>query len=213
MPVTVGGDERGFTLVELLVAMVLLGVVGSVVVSAIVTGMTSARTTTARTMAIHELEVALQRVGRDLRAADPLYVSDTGAFDTHIGAELVRDRQIQVVAFRVIEQAGEQLLVQDTATADLDDVASGTVTVTTQPARTLVTSIDNGVNPVFSYYDEHGAQITCVPAIDGPTEDECALAYSDAYVVGIRLERALDGQEPIRAETRVTVRNMRYRSS
>ena len=208
-----GAREDGFTLVELLVAVVLLGVVGSVVVSAIVTGMNSARTTTARTMAIHELEVALQRVGRDLRAADPLYVSSDGNYGSHIGAEVVRDRQIQVLSFRVVVEDGQQFLVQDTATADLDDVGGGVVEVTQQPRRTLVTNIDNGAAPVFTYYDDHGDPIVCVPAGGGPTQEECDLAYSDAYKIGLRLERQLTGQSPVQAETFITVRNMRYRSS
>ncbi|MFA9429166.1 type II secretion system protein J [Egicoccus sp. AB-alg2] len=205
-------QEEGFTLVELLVAIVLLGVVGSVVVSAIVTGMSSARTTTARTMAIHELEVALQRVGRDLRAADPLYVSDNGSYGTHIGAELIRDRQVQVVAFRVVNENGGQFLVQDTATADLSAVGNGTVEIVEQPRRTLVTNIDNGTAPVFTYFDDYGAEIICTVS-GSVTQEECDLAYSDAYKIGIRLERQLEGQSPVRAETFITVRNMRYRSS
>ncbi|MFA9445650.1 type II secretion system protein J [Egicoccus sp. AB-alg6-2] len=204
-------SEQGFTLVELLVSMVLLGVVGSVVVSAIVTGMQSARTTTARTMAIHELEVALQRVGRELRAADPLYVSENGAYGTQIGAEVVRNGQVQVISFAVVEEDGQQFLVQDTAIGDIADIESGVVELTTLPRRTLVTAVDNGSDPVFTYFDDYGDPIVCTPPTPGPSE-ACDLAYSDAYKIGLRLERTLSDQSPVRAETYITVRNMRYRS-
>jgi prepilin-type N-terminal cleavage/methylation domain-containing protein len=210
--------EEGFTLVELLVVMVLLGVVGGVVVNAIVTGSASARASTARTMALHDLEIALQRVGRDLRAADPLYVTsgtDAEDYGRQVGAEIVRDRSVHFVTFGVETIDGRQQLVQDTASVDLDELIESGLPIddliTTQPRRTLVTEVDNPTD-VFTYFDREGEPITCRPGIDASKED-CDLLYSDAYQLGIRLERVVAGQQPVQAETRINVRNMRYRSS
>jgi prepilin-type N-terminal cleavage/methylation domain-containing protein len=210
--------QDGFTLVELLVVMVLLGVVGGIVLNAIVTGSASARASTARTIALHDLEIALQRVGRDLRAADPLYVTsgtDLEDYGRQVGAEIVHDRAVHFVTFSVELIDGQQQLVQDTASVDLDELIESGLpiedVITTQPQRALVTGVDNPTD-VFTYYDREGEPIICAPGVDASKED-CDLLYSDAYQLGIRLERAVAGQEPVQAETRINVRNMRYRSS
>jgi prepilin-type N-terminal cleavage/methylation domain-containing protein len=207
--------EAGFTLVELLVVLVLMGVVGGIVTSALVTGMQSSRATSARTMALHDIEVALQRVGRELRAADPLYLTDGEDYGERLGAEIVRDRSVQVVRFAVEEgDEGVDLLVQDTTVFDLDAYLNDPdATPVEQPRRTLVTAIHNGDDPIFRYYRADGALIDCEVGVDGATKATCDDRYAEASQIGIRLIRLVEGQSPIEAETRVTVRNTRYRST
>jgi prepilin-type N-terminal cleavage/methylation domain-containing protein len=210
---TADRGEAGFTLVELLVVIVLLGVVGGVVVSAITTGLRSASASTARTMALHDIEVALQRVGRDLRAADPLYLTASTDYGTTIGAEFLRDRKIEVVRFSIDVEDGVRYLVQNSQQFDLDDVISGNPTATVLPQRRLVVDIDNDDpedDPIFVYYDADGILIDCVPGEHGETKQSCDDEYGAAQQIGIRLVRNVPGQEPIRAETRVNVRNTRY---
>jgi prepilin-type N-terminal cleavage/methylation domain-containing protein len=209
--------QAGFTLVELLVVLVLLGVVGGIVTSAIVTGMTNARTTTARTVALHDLEIALQRVGRELRAADPLYVTSGDGYARQVGAEVTRDRAVHIVTFTVVTEGGRQLLVQDTQSATFEAIANappGTAIedlLSPQVRRQLVVDVDD--DQVFTYYDRNGNRIDCDPQDEEKTKEECDLAYSDAYQLGIRLVRQVGDQRPLQAETRINVRNMRYRSS
>jgi prepilin-type N-terminal cleavage/methylation domain-containing protein len=205
--------QGGFTLVELLVVLVLVGVVGGVVTSAITTGLRNASATTARTMALHDIETALQRVGRDLRAADPLYLTTGADYGTTIGAEFLRDRKVEVVRFSIDIEDGVRYLVQNSQQFDLDDVVAGNPTATVLPQRRLVVDIDNddpAEDPVFIYYDSDGALIECTPGDDGETKQSCDDQYGAAHQIGIRLVRNVPGQQPIRAETRVNVRNTRY---
>jgi prepilin-type N-terminal cleavage/methylation domain-containing protein len=207
-------DASGFTLVELLVVMVLLGIIGGIVVNAVSSGLRSASRTTARTMALHDIEVALQRVGRELRAADPLYLTSGPDYGNHVGAEVMRDRKVHIVRFGIeVGDDGVQLLVQDTTTFDLDEfMTDPDATPIEQPRRALVTDIDNGDEPVFRYFRTDGVEITCEVGVDGATKSDCDDRYAEASQIAIRLIRAVPGQNPIRAETRVNVRNTRYGS-
>jgi prepilin-type N-terminal cleavage/methylation domain-containing protein len=207
-PVRSREGESGFTLVELLVVMVLLGVVGGVVTSAIISSMNSASRSTARITATHELEVALQRVARDLRAADPLYISDERRYGEHVGARFLRNRHMYVVSFELVDDDGQQELVQETTTYDLDEIAEGEDVDIIESRHTLVTTVDNGDEPVFRYYDRAGGELVCDPATEG--DGYCDGVYASAKKIGIHLVRDIAGQTPVRAHTLVSVRNTRY---
>jgi prepilin-type N-terminal cleavage/methylation domain-containing protein len=177
-------SARGFTVVELLVVMVLLGIVGGVVGSAIVSGFRSSRATTARTVALHELEIALQRMTRDLRAADPLVLSESGDYASQLGARVDRDGTRSVVSYEIqIDDGVQQLVRVDTG-------------------QTLVSLVDNGGEPVFRYLNAEGVEIPC--------SSDCASAYLATSRVEIRLVREIPGSEPVRAITSVGVRAIRY---
>jgi prepilin-type N-terminal cleavage/methylation domain-containing protein len=201
--------EEGFSLVELLVVMVIMGAIGGIVVNAIVTSLSSARASTDRTMAIHEMEVALQRVARDLRAANPVFISAEERYHEQIGAAFLYDGRIRVVNFEVVHPEPDaedqrQRLVQETTVLNIGDDIDDVDPDAMQSQHTLVTTIDNGDEPLFRYYDESDNLISCV--------DECDAAYASARKLGIRLVRDVTGQSPVVAETRIHVRNTRYES-
>ena len=180
-------DEQGITLVELLVVMVLFGVVGGVVTSAIVSSMRTTHVTNARIQATQELEIGLQRVTRDLRAADPLVLSETNEFADELGASILSDGERRTVNYRLVGDAGEQQFVrQDTGQA-------------------LVALVDNGGQDVFTYLDRFGRKIDCT--------DDCDAEYLKTRQIEIRLVRELGDYEPIEVSTRVGVRNIRYGST
>ncbi len=208
-----GRGESGFTLVELLVVMVLVGIIGGFVTTSIVRSMQVSRTVSERAIALHDIERSLQVVARELRVADPIYLAADGDYDFTIGAEIVRDRTIQVHTFTIETEDGSedgvQFLFQEINEYDLDAVDGGDPLATepvTLPRRRLITDVDNGIQAVFTYHDAEGEEIDCT-ALDAET---CADRYADASQIGIRLVRNLADQEPIRAETRVNVRNTRY---
>lgn len=206
-------SDSAFTLVELLVVMLLVGVIGGFVTTSIVRSMQVSRTVSERAVALHDIERSLQVVARELRVADPIYLAADGDYAFTIGAETVRDRNIEVHTFTIETEDGSpdgvQFLFQEINQYDLDAVGDGDPLATepvTLPRRRLITDVDNGIQAVFTYHDEEGDEISCNPDI----EDQCPDRYADASQIGIRLVRNLDGQEPIRAETRVNVRNTRY---
>lgn len=204
-------SDQGVTLVELLVVMVLLGVVGAVVTTAVTTGLRSASSTTARTMAIHDAEIALQRVARDLRAAEPIYLSAGGDYTTEVGAEFVRDGSTHVTRFAVEEIDGVQRLVQATTRFDVGaDVTNPTAVDLGQ--QTLVTDIDNGTEPVFRYFRRDGTPIECAIGVDGQTKADCDAAFAEVARLEISLVRSVEGQTPVRGRTQVAIRNTRYGS-
>lgn len=176
--------DDGFTLIELLVVVVILGVVGTVVGSAIVSAMRSAQVSTARVEATQELEIALQRVTRDLRAADPLILSEDDEFEDELGASIVRGGDRTTVFYRLLEIDGRQQLVHE------------------DTGRTLVSFVDNGDEPLFRYLDRFGEEIVCTTT--------CSSAYLKSAQIEIRLVRIIDDRAPIRVTTRVSVRAIRY---
>lgn len=179
--------DDGFSLIELLVVMVLFGVIGGVVTNAIFSTLRSAAVTSSRIEAQHELELGLQRITRDLRAASPIVLSAGGDYDTEVGATISREGDVSTVSYLVTEVAGEQRLVREDS------------------GRTLVSFIDNGDVPVFRYLDPLGNEISCT--------DDCDTAYLRARQIEIRLVRAIDDRPPVEAETRVNIRNLRHGSA
>jgi prepilin-type N-terminal cleavage/methylation domain-containing protein len=176
--------EEGFTLVELLVVMVLLGIVGGIVVNAVTVALRSASHTTARITAQHELEVALQRISRDLRAADPLVLSTTGDWETDLGAEIDRSGSRRVVRFTLTAVEGQQNVMQ---------IDTG---------QTLITEVDNGTEPIFRYLDAVGDPVECPVT--------CNESYLGTSQVEVKLVRDIPGGSSLSAETRVAVRSIRY---
>lgn len=206
--------QGGFTLVELLVTLVIFGVVGGIVTSSTITALRSASASESRIDALQELEIAMQRVTRDLRAADPLELV-TDEYGDALGAEITRGDDTFPVRYRLVHEGGvKQLVLEDSG-------------------RTLITALDNGSDvlppadpedegeeddegdegdddavaegdPIFRYLDRFGAEIEC--------DDDCAAAYTETAQVQIRFVRLIPNSLPAIVETRVSVRNLRHGS-
>ncbi len=206
-------SQGGFTLVELLVVLLLVGVVGGFVTTSLVRGLQVSRQVSVRATALHDIERSLQVVARELRVANPLYLADDGNHANTIGAEVVRDRTVQIHTFYIEPEVedGPLLLFQEITEYDLDEVAGGdplSATPVSLPRRRLITDVNNGIDAVFTYHRPDGSEIDC--EADGLVGTDCISALGSAEQIGIRLVRNVTGQEPIRAETRVNVRNTRY---
>lgn len=173
------------TLVELLVVMLIFGVVGGVVLTSTVTALQNAAATSARIDALQELELAMQRVTRDLRAADPLELV-TGEYDTALGASILRDGERSSVRFRLVDVGDVQQMVRE------------------DTSQTLVTDLDNSGEAVFEYLDRFGQEISCTT--------DCDTALLQAAQVQVRFVRAIPDTTPAIVETRVGIRNLRHGS-
>jgi prepilin-type N-terminal cleavage/methylation domain-containing protein len=79
------GDERGVTLVEVLVAIVLFGVLGSVITAGLVSATKQSSYTNNVATAESTLNTAMERLSRDVRSLDP------GVLSGSSGTQLVGD--------------------------------------------------------------------------------------------------------------------------
>src|SRR6059058_2733267 len=66
-------DQSGFTLVEMLVAIVIAGILGAILMSMLLATSRSTRATTTQDDLNGEVRAALNRVSRDLRQAVPTF--------------------------------------------------------------------------------------------------------------------------------------------
>lgn len=136
--------EGGFTLVELLVVIVLLGAVGSVVTAGLVSAMQHTRESQERIQAMAELQRSAERVTRELRAACPV-MEATG---DDVTVAIVRDGQTRYHQFY---RDGSRLrhAIKDTA----DEAPAGTI---------LLNELPNDGSALFTYLDKSG-QATSEP--------------------------------------------------
>lgn len=185
-------DSDGFTLVELLTVMVILGIVGSIVVSGILSAFRSSARTQARIEATQELERTLQSTSREVRAAAPLVLPQVGTPEQGVAAWVLRDGAWRLHEFRVDADEGwfvTEVLICNAASGELESTGQ----------RPLATRIDN--SEVFTYYD-----------IDDQVLD-ASTDYRRAVRVGIEFARELPNQDPIEVSTTVSIRSVRYGGS
>ena len=209
-------DERGFTLVELLVVLVLIGVVGGVVTSSVISGLLATDRADARISALSDLQRGIERVGRELRAADPLVFEvdladpDPPKFSEEVLAEVYRDgERIRFRYYLVDVGDGVGELREDVTRY----AADGSVAESRDGLFIAdVANLQTGT-PLFTYYTSDATtggleKITCTDPADAACRDE----HVTATQVQLQLEKLLPEQEPIRLETVVNIRNTRFTS-
>lgn len=191
-----GGDARrsdgGFTLVELMIVLVLLGIIGGVVTTALVRGMHVSADAQSRITALSDLQRGLERVARELRVADPLCLT-SGQEDVRLGASVYRDGKRYRHEFYLQGTGTDQVLLQDITEFDPPEASTGTVL----SSGLFIAEIGNdllGV-PLFEYFDQNG----------GPP-----LTQGAAAQVRINLSKQVQGADPVMIGTSVEVRNTRY---
>jgi prepilin-type N-terminal cleavage/methylation domain-containing protein len=187
--------EAGFTLVELLVTMSIMLVIGGVAVSGTVAGMQATRRGQARVFALADLQVAVERIAREVRVADG--ADYPAGVDGELLVALPDD-----VQFDVFRSSGtERLRYRYWRDGAAPDVLRGCREVYAPPATPCVTAgagapllhdLANGAVPVFAYLDAAGVQ---------------GAIGEDIRQVTITLLRSLPEQGQIRIETTVGLRN------
>lgn len=139
------GAEDGFTAVELMVVIAIMGMVMAMVMSSVITTMQSQRRQLERLEALNEVKNSLHRVTRDLRGADPLV------------GPLEADR-IEMTVVRHGEERGVTVLL-DGDVLELEEVSTaGAVT------HTLATGLDPAAT-MFRYFDAAGAELVPPAAV------------------------------------------------
>jgi prepilin-type N-terminal cleavage/methylation domain-containing protein len=193
-----GREEDGFTLVELLVSIILLGVVGSVASAAILTATQTQRSTDGLVTARTEATKAIERISRDLRVANPLRVADANdvTVDTLRGSTCERRRyyvdganrlMLSIAPFTTGTACGVYGAVPGTATSTV--IADAVVT---------------GGTPIFSYLRWDGSTSQRV-AVTAPVAAS-SLGLVDGVVISVTVPAA--PREPVTVSTQVDLRNV-----
>ncbi len=178
------GDEAGVGLVELLVAMVILAIIGGVVTNSVITGMQATRRGQARVYAVSDVQKGLERLTREVRAADPVDYIAAGRLRAEVYRDGARYRYTYEVSGGDLRELRERY-------------DSGTwVTVSDQ---VLVADITNA--GVFSYAAADGSALTGLP-LDDTDAELTSLVEVTATIV-----RSLPEQDPVTVTTAVTLRN------
>lgn len=194
-------DESGFTLVELLVVILIVGVVGGVTLTGLVQGMQTSARADERIQAFSDLQRASERVSRDLRRG--VWRDISVAPGTPPPGCVFLALAPNAVSLVVFDEAGRQ--------RHSYQVAAGTLTVTRETwvagawqntsTQFVIDGLTNGTaaEPIFTYLDEDGTDLLA----DGlQVEDR-----GDVRKFGLRLETELAGQGPVAVETIVGARN------
>jgi prepilin-type N-terminal cleavage/methylation domain-containing protein len=181
-------DERGFTLVELLVAMGVLLVVSTVILAGLVSALRATERGQARVDALTDLERAAERMARDLRFADPVDAASTA----QVIVNVLRDDAGSQVRHRVTYDVAGGAITETRAI--FDPPPSSVATSTT--VRTVIEDLDPAAT-VFAFAKADGQ-----PWVAG-TDD-----LDDLAEFRLDLRRELPTQDPIELETSVFVRNV-----
>lgn len=143
-------DEQGFSLIELLVIMVILGVLGAMVTTSVVQGMRVSDQADRRVEALTDLQRAGQRISRELRMA--CSVEATSAHEAVV--DVLRDDDpatddYDPDRYRYLFRVDGDVLV-----ADVDLVAADGTTTDVRTER-VAGGITNGAS-LFAYRDGDG---------------------------------------------------------
>ena len=178
------GEQAGFTLVELLVVVMLLGVVGAIVGSGLVSSLRADRKTRERVSTTADLTKGVDRMTKQVRVAAPLvdFTDSMVSVETYRNGLRYRYTYTYSAAAKTVTE-----VVQTFASANA-------ATPTETNSAVLLRNVTNGTTPMFQFYDRDGVAATQVKDVA-------------RVVVSIVETPAGDKQEPIGYSTSVFLRN------
>jgi len=139
-------DDAGYTLVEMLVVVIILGVVSAVVGAAIISSLRVQQVTESNVTSMAAARTAVERMSRDIRTANPLRTAQANliSFDMYFGTRCER-RTYSVVGTSVVLSRAQFAAGVRCRAAGAVPGAATTSTVIRNVANTT------GV-PLFRYY-------------------------------------------------------------
>lgn len=217
--------EAGMTLVELLVAILILGIVGAMVLTSVVQATRTSADATTRTNALTDLERGIERIGREVRVADPLVIDPDGVCNTLAAGDGARcqdevlSRRLDAVVFRdsteityeyyLVPSGTDAQLYEDRTVRDLGgtvlSTATGQFITDIAPADLLA-----GEEPIFQFVARDSSGELVAIDCDPLTVAECLDAHATATAVRITLRKIVPDGDPLVVSTTVQIRNTRY---
>lgn len=148
-------DESGFTLVELVVVMVVMGIIGAFTLTSLVEGMQVSNDADRRVQALSDLQQSGNQVSRELRMACEVRQADSDVVELDLLRDGTRYR------YRIEASA------TGTLQADIDSVAADGTTTDVRVDR-IADDIVND-DALFTYLDASGAVMA--PAVPSQVRD------------------------------------------
>lgn len=210
-PATRLHDERGVTLIELMVVCALLLVTGGIVTTGVLSAHGVTRHADTRVEALTTIHQATARMAREVRAADSRDTADAAllsASPTTLETDVFRGDPRQRIRVTYTVSGG-------TLTERRRTWAAG-AGVTSPPdsdvTRSLLTSlVADAQQPLFSYRAADGSCVSGCTDTSGSYIDTTvpAAALAEITEVHLTVRRGLgDGRTPIEVVTRVALRNV-----
>jgi prepilin-type N-terminal cleavage/methylation domain-containing protein len=179
--------DRGFSLVELLVVIMLVGVVSTIAMNAVISGMRTTEKGNGRVAALADLQKGVERISREVRVASPIVAATASELTVTVyrgGAK--RDYtytygggNLTETVVRYESEAADAAVVGESESVLVDDVVT--------------------VAAPFQYFDDGGTEL-----------DPATLDVDDIHRVTVTISRsARRSQEPMSVTTDVFLRNER----
>lgn len=203
----------GFTLVELMVVVVLLGVVGSIVTSGIVSAQRVTRHAESRVQAVTDIHHTVANVAREIRAADARESANTAlrsASPSSLQTDVLREVGGVLGRIRYTYTLTDGTLWERRQVWSDASTPSSTAPDSDTTRARITGLVNAGEQPLFAYRNNDGACITgCRDAADQYIGDPVAAGtLSDVVEVTITIRREVaPGRAPIEVVTRVGLRN------
>lgn len=187
--------EAGFSLIELMVVLVILGVIGAIITGGLTNGLRASNQAQARIEAYEDMQIALERVSRDVRGASRSRLAIEDEDETWDVGEGIRFDRLQDGEGRC---ARYTYWVEDGALRVTEQNSTdGCATFTTGATRVLVPRLENTTVFTFWTYDDDGKRDDITDSDD----------IDDISIVTISFTRTLVGQQNATVETHVGLRN------
>jgi prepilin-type N-terminal cleavage/methylation domain-containing protein len=190
--------DRGMTLSELMVTMVLLGIVGTIMASAVVTVTNTITKTQARADSLDVSRLGMARLTKNVRSG--MAIQQAGAADKPPFAEIGPNRMTLYASLGPVPTKityyinSNRELVEQWYTGNA--ASNPYWTFTTTPRTTVIArKIPAGASPLFTYYDYNGALLSTQTSTN---------ANDLAQVRSVKIELTVD-VDPARAGGPVTV--------
>lgn len=192
--------EEGFTVVELLVVIVLLGIVMSIATGSVITALQSQRRQVDQTHRLNEAKIAFERVTRDLRAANPLLQAE----EDEVRMQITVDDLRRTVTYTLEPSAaGGQLL---RLTEQRQDLSTNPATDLGTTDRVMLDRIMLPAGtPLFAFANSAEEALPCTAAMP--------VSAADVWSVTLRLRlEPRESPAPIDLDSTVHLRNARNSS-
>lgn len=171
------GDDSGFTLVEVSVTLLLIGIVFAVILGFLSQTARLTATEAKNAEAEQSAGLALRRITQDLRAATSISACNTVSFATCITFQLPGSTTSACPASQSGSQITYALSNSTVSETRLDYSASCTAT-TRMSGSPVISGITSGAAPLFTYYGKDGIAISDVTSSASPVPTAASVMVS-----------------------------------